>query len=498
LVLLLATTPGFAQFLNTSSSPADGEAEVNLETLVSFTFNAPLDTSARYEGYCDDEAEYPIALTISEPCESFEIGGWSVSPDLQTVNFDVSHQEDADYTWAIYAGGGQYLDEPWVVRYSTAGVMGQHQVTGTVAVEEGDPIYAMVGLFDIPPFSDENAEILMGAIVPDAGGEYVMPFVRDGVYYPIGAQDVDLDGVIDPEDGDLVGFYDPDQNGEPDSIAVVGDDLSGIDLFLIAMEPITAREMLQEAWNVADSYAGDQELVLTLSADDWLEDDGRAMGWYYEFFSPGGEFYTTVIVGPLMFEADTSEFSDFPEERGAIPEPFIDSDEALTIAIENGGGDYMEEVDVWERSLIGGNLWWLYPEDPDAVFWTARFFGWNPEHEWEEELLILIDIETGEVLDVTGVTRPDPAQPGICELEPNVPNPFNPETRIDFVLHRPATVKLAVYDLLGRRVAVLHEGLLPAGNHTRVFMAQGLASGVYLYSLEAGGRREARRMLLVK
>jgi hypothetical protein len=57
---------------------------------------------------------------------------------------------------------------------------------------------------------------------------------------------------------------------------------------------------------------------------------------------------------------------------------------------------------------------------------------------------------------------------------------------------------LSVYDVLGRRVAVLVEGRVDAGNHTAVFNAEGFPSGVYFYTLVAGTSRETRRMLLLK
>ncbi|ARA93673.1 hypothetical protein AWN76_011195 [Rhodothermaceae bacterium RA] len=91
-----------------------------------------------------------------------------------------------------------------------------------------------------------------------------------------------------------------------------------------------------------------------------------------------------------------------------------------------------------------------------------------------------------------------PELPRVAVLHPNYPNPFNPRTTIRFDLPEAAVVRLAVYDLLGRPVATLLDGLTPAGSHTVTVDARRWASGVYLYVLDTGTQRLTRRMLLLK
>ena len=57
---------------------------------------------------------------------------------------------------------------------------------------------------------------------------------------------------------------------------------------------------------------------------------------------------------------------------------------------------------------------------------------------------------------------------------------------------------LKVYDIMGRPVATLAEGVLTPGNYTSTWNASGLASGVYYYRLEAGGYRKTRMMILLR
>jgi hypothetical protein len=75
--------------------------------------------------------------------------------------------------------------------------------------------------------------------------------------------------------------------------------------------------------------------------------------------------------------------------------------------------------------------------------------------------------------------------PHSIALDQNFPNPFNPSTTIRYALPKDVSIKLAVYDMLGREVARLFEGQMSAGYHEVVFDASNLASGVYVCRLQA-------------
>lgn len=83
-------------------------------------------------------------------------------------------------------------------------------------------------------------------------------------------------------------------------------------------------------------------------------------------------------------------------------------------------------------------------------------------------------------------------------LAQNFPNPFNPQTTIRFSLPESAPVRLEVYDMLGRRVALLVDGVLNAGWHDAQFDASRLSSGMYGYRLTVGSHTFARSMLLLR
>jgi|GEM_PF-5880942 len=83
-------------------------------------------------------------------------------------------------------------------------------------------------------------------------------------------------------------------------------------------------------------------------------------------------------------------------------------------------------------------------------------------------------------------------------LEANVPNPFNPATSVIFALPQAASVRLEVYDLRGRRVALLADGRHEAGRYAVTFDGSALASGMYFARLQAGDFTAIQKMMLVK
>jgi len=88
--------------------------------------------------------------------------------------------------------------------------------------------------------------------------------------------------------------------------------------------------------------------------------------------------------------------------------------------------------------------------------------------------------------------------PERTELVMNYPNPFNASTRVVVDVQEPSDVRLAVYDVLGRRVAMLHEGRLDNRRYEFLFEARGLASGAYYVVMQTETVLRTMPMMLLK
>jgi archaellum component FlaF (FlaF/FlaG flagellin family) len=98
----------------------------------------------------------------------------------------------------------------------------------------------------------------------------------------------------------------------------------------------------------------------------------------------------------------------------------------------------------------------------------------------------------------TTSTPIDGELPQVMALNQNYPNPFNPTTQISYDLPQSADVRLDVFNIQGQRVATLVNAAQSAGTHNVTFDAANLASGVYLYRLQAGATVLTKKMTLVK
>jgi photosystem II stability/assembly factor-like uncharacterized protein len=142
----------------------------------------------------------------------------------------------------------------------------------------------------------------------------------------------------------------------------------------------------------------------------------------------------------------------------------------------------------------------------DGKTWDAVESGLTPG---SLKTLSFDSNDVGYIVDGTSIYRTQTSTTSILEneltsptetrLEQNYPNPFNGEAKIGFrVSDLGSRVRLAVYDMLGREVAVLVDTHQNPGTYTVSFDATKLSSGTYLYRMQVGGFVQTRRMVVLR
>ncbi len=116
-----------------------------------------------------------------------------------------------------------------------------------------------------------------------------------------------------------------------------------------------------------------------------------------------------------------------------------------------------------------------------------------------DNLMLLLNRQFSPEVVVTAVEeKKELPIPTAFALWQNYPNPFNPATTITFAIPRRATVRLELFDLQGRHVAMLAAGDYPAGMHRLTFAAGQLPAGVYFYRLSVPGFSQTRKLTLLR
>jgi len=123
-------------------------------------------------------------------------------------------------------------------------------------------------------------------------------------------------------------------------------------------------------------------------------------------------------------------------------------------------------------------------------FWRAQSVSPAGTSEWSQAFSFVTTEPVGNELTFE--------LPKNFKLYQNYPNPFNPGTIIKYKLSKPEWINLSVYDILGRKVAILENGYCPAGEFETRFEGNSLADGVYFYVFKAGEYINIKKMSLIK
>jgi hypothetical protein len=194
---------------------------------------------------------------------------------------------------------------------------------------------------------------------------------------------------------------------------------------------------------------------------------------------------------PVITKPAVSDPISYPYLDALAYEKYRGSDSML-VFIGRSFSDTVHSQGHNRNVCVGSQLWWGSYNNHILMVWESNRSGRS--HIYSRVARIIIDEVNEPAVGLAAFA-----------LHQNYPNPFNPVTTLQYsigaVSHEPliaTKVRLAVYDMLGREVAVLvNEGKQP-GTYGVSFDGAGLASGVYLCRLTAGGYTASRRMVLLR
>jgi len=176
-----------------------------------------------------------------------------------------------------------------------------------------------------------------------------------------------------------------------------------------------------------------------------------------------------------------------------IPSNFVNSSTAMATAEANGGSAF-RAAHPTATIILSGGAYGIYAPDLTRQTWVVIY-----SVSGGASIYVLVDMATGNFLSTTSVgENSTTVLPQSVALNQNYPNPFNPTTSISFSLPTQSKVKLDVFDMMGREVTTVAAGGMSAGLHEVHFDGSKLASGEYIYRLNANGKVYLRRMTLLK
>jgi hypothetical protein len=232
------------------------------------------------------------------------------------------------------------------------------------------------------------------------------------------------------------------------------------------------------------SWRADQTQTYDENCSHWIfeiDEDDVIPGW-----QGPGLYWPGTDGSRLPTEGIQYEIVYYPDEHGYTMEITIPW-ESLNAASPMTAGDkigFNIQMNDYDKAEERGFYFWRSIWD-DSNWYDPSNFG----------LLELSAIQIG--LPTSVAVKSDP-RPSTFDLAQNYPNPFNPSTTIDFNLPTNDHVDLAIYDLLGRKVATLINDRLNAGTHSIIFNGSNLSSGVYFYRLKSSDQILTRKLTLVK
>jgi len=227
------------------------------------------------------------------------------------------------------------------------------------------------------------------------------------------------------------------------------------------------------------TFEGDADIRNTQSSSGY----GSASGEANLFMNIGSRNFT-------ISNINTSDYEQLTLSLGI----YTTGESPLTIEFRTDSEGTWTNV-AYEDQLSSSN--WTYVEIEESGLPSAEFLSLR----FSKDNLKLYRIDDISLKGVSTETTSSDLQPDLPKqvtLHQNYPNPFNPATTIRYTLSSSEQVRLSVYDMLGREMAVIVNEMKAAGVHTARWDAPGSSSGIYMYVLQTDDFRTTRKMTLMK
>ncbi|MEX0680384.1 MAG: tyrosinase family protein, partial [Balneolales bacterium] len=214
------------------------------------------------------------------------------------------------------------------------------------------------------------------------------------------------------------------------------------------------------------------------------------------------------------FSASSYVVTSLPRYTAIDPDDITDSRD-LKVWYADDGVVLLDQYDTDDTEVysytgkINAENDFIVKSGSDVTFTAGESVVLGPGFRAESgsTFLASVDPDVGDILPqvkedapmvepVDNVSQMD--KPIEWSLSQNYPNPFNPATHISYSVAERSHVRMAVYTITGRRVATLVNEVRDAGTHTVWFDASRLASGIYIYRIQAGSFIQTRQMTVIK
>jgi len=540
-----------------ATNPSNGASSVPLEETILFEYNQALNVNTDSWNVAFAEPRGRITTTRTQLCVGPEPCGEAVDDPGQQrfVRYVVEHEPDTDYTWVVYTTRnfeGTTMATPYVLRYTTASTIGQRSISGSIGTlagegllmsdtpketqellwgllealerqgigraitpttpirarttpqrdaaraprqadtssDDGHTIVYLLSDFSVqePDWLIEGADVISGR-----SGAYEADFLRDGTYWPLAVRYSDRER----RTIEGLGFYDATGNRMPDSVRVEGNSPAGIDLLMFDFPLTTARTNAGIARAFADRQLSAAQLK-RIEGRQGTRTSGRAYSWRYLYASDATDEVVRVNVDPFGVETTSLGTSPSLAARLTIPQDFIDSPDALSATLDDGGQEFIDDRNFRPENLaitIDGTEHTSDSDAPAGANWRIRITGRTTSGSTTFERFV--DMSTGAIVgDPPALTAASRSRGHRAHVT-HYPNPTRTDVTFSLQLPESAPVSLIIYNMRGQAVAQVLDGApLVSGAHQIAWSTADLASGVYLYRVRIGDETFSERLIL--